>query len=129
MSFMNRLVALLLLPVFFVSSPALAQQARVVDDAAMNQALAAKSAAEREQREQVLRVLERDDVREVAARLGLDMTDARAAVATFGGAELGTLAHHAGAVEAEALAGGASTIVISTTALLLIIIIIILLAK
>jgi hypothetical protein len=124
----NRLVALLLIPMFLVSSPAFAQQARVVDEAAMSQALAGKAAGERAQREQVLRVLERDDVREVAARLGLDVADARAAVSTLGGAELGTLAQYADAVEAEALAGG-QRVVISVTALLLIIIIIILLAR
>jgi hypothetical protein len=125
----NRLVALLLIPMFLVSSPALAQQARVVDEAAMSQALAGKAAGEAEQRDHVLRVLERDDAREMAARFGLDIADARAAVATLGGEELGTLAQHAGAVEAEALAGGQNTrIVISLTTLLLIIIIIILIA-
>jgi hypothetical protein len=124
----NRLVALLLIPMFLVSSPAFAQQARVVDDVAMSQALAGKAAGEAEQREQVLRVLERDEVRDVAGRLGLDVADARAAVSMLGGAELGTLAQYADAVEAEALAGG-QRVVISVTALLLIIIIIILLAR
>jgi hypothetical protein len=126
----SRLVAVLLIPMFLISSPALAQQPRVVDDAAMSQALAGKAAGEQEQRQQVLRVLERDDVREVAARLGLDVADARAAVATLGGAELGTLAQHAEMIE-DPLAGGQrqTRVVISVTTLLLIIIIIILIAR
>jgi hypothetical protein len=129
MRFTNRLVALLLVPFFLVSSPALAQQDRIVNAAAMHEALAGKAAAERGQRDLVLRVLDREDVREMAARFGLDVADARAAVAAMDVADLGTLAQHAGALEASDLAGGANTIVISTTTLLLLIIIIILLAK
>ncbi len=128
MRLMNRLVALLLLPLFLVSSPALAQQARVVDASALDAALAGKAATEQDQRDTVLRVLDRDDVREMAARLGLDMGDATSAVATLDGAELSRIAQHAGALEAAALAGGQGRIVISVTTLLLLIIIIILLA-
>jgi hypothetical protein len=119
----------LLLPLFLVSSPALGQESRVVDSAEMNQALEAKADSERAQRDLVRRVLDRADVRETAARLGLSVAEAGSAVATLSGAELDTLAQHAGAVEAAALAGGANTIVISLTTLLLIIIIVILLAK
>lgn len=125
----NKVVALLLLPMFLFTSPALAGQTRVVDSAAMAEALAARAADEQAQREVVQRVLDRSDVREVAARLGLDVERASSVVSTLDGAELGTLAQHAGAVEADALAGGANTIVISTTTLLLILIIVILLAK
>jgi hypothetical protein len=125
----HRVVALLLVPLFLVSSPALAQQARIVDASAMHDALAARAATEREQRETVLRALDREDVREMAARFGLDVADARSAVAALDGADLSALAQHAGALEASDLAGGANTIVISTTTLLLLIIIIILLAK
>lgn len=125
----NKVVALLLLPMFLFSSPAFADQARVVDAAAMNQALADKADSESAQREAVRRVLDRADVREVAARMGLSVEQADSAVATLSGAELGALAQQADAVEAAALAGGANTIVISTVSLLLIIIIVILLAN
>ena len=126
---MNKAVALLLLPMFLVSSPAFAQQARVVDASAMDQALAAKAESESAQREVVRRVLDRADVRAMAARMGLSVEQADSAVATLSGAELGMLAQHAGAIEAQALAGGASTIVISTTTLLLVLIIVILLVR
>ena len=125
----NKVVALLLLPVWLVSSPALAQQARVVDSAAMNQALASRANSELAQRELVRRVLNRDDVRQTAARMGLSLEDAGSAVATLSGAELETLAQRAGDVEAVALTGGANTITISATTLLLLLIIVILLVK
>jgi ParB-like chromosome segregation protein Spo0J len=127
----NKVVALLLLPVLLISSPALAQQPRVVDSAAMNQALASKTDSELAQRELVRRVLNRDDVRQMAAHMGLSVEDASSAVATLSGAELDALAQHAGAVEAVTLTGGVNTnaITISLTTLLLIIIIVILLVK
>ena len=126
---MNKAVALLLLPMFLVSSPAFAQQARVVDASAMDQALAAKAESESAQRELVRRVLDRADVRAMAARMGLSVEQATSAVATLSGPELGTLAEHAQAAEAATLAGEANVVVISLTTLLLILIIVILLAK
>ncbi len=129
MRLLNKLVALVLLPVFLVSAPAFAQKPTVVDAAAMSRALADKADAETSQRELVRRVLDRADVRETAARMGLSVEQASSAVATLSGAELGLLAGHAGMVENEVLAGGANTVVISVTTLLLILIVVILLAK
>ena len=129
MRLMNKISALTLIPIFLLSSPALADQRRIVDAAAMDQALAGKAETERTQRDAVQRVLDRDDVRQVAASMGLSVADARAAVATLSGAELGSLAAQASAVEAAALSGGVSNITISLTAALLILIILILLIK
>ena len=124
----HKLIALLVIPVFFAASPAFAQQSRVVDGAALTHALAAQAEGDRAQRDQVRRVLDRDDVRQMAATMGLNAAQASSAVATLGGADLATAAQHAGAIE-QALAGGTNTIVISVTTLLLIIIIVILLAS
>lgn len=129
MRLVNKTIALLLLPMLLVSSPALAQQVHVVDAATMGQALVDKADADRTQRELLRRVLNRADAREMAARMGLSVERVESAVATLDGAELGELARHASAVEAAALAGGANTVVISLTTLLLVIIIVILLAK
>ena len=129
MHLVNKIAALLLIPVFLFSSPALAQQVHVVDAAAMNRAVADKAESERGQRDVIRRVLERDDARQLAASMGLNLADASAAVATLGAAELTPLAAQANAVEAAALAGGASTMVISLTTLLLILIIVILIVK
>ena len=128
MNFTNRMVALVLVPVLLLASPAFAQQQRVVDSAALNQALAGQAQLERTQRELVTRVLDRAEAREVAARMGLSLQSANSAIATLSGAELNTLAQQASAAE-TALAGGSRTIVISTTTLLLVLIIVILLVK
>jgi phytoene dehydrogenase-like protein len=125
---LKQLVVLALLPMFLVSTQALAQQARVVDGTTMSQALASQAATEDAQRELVRRVLDRDDARALAAQMGLSAERANAAVGTLSSAELATLAQHAAGVEAAALAGG-NTIVISTVSLLLILIIVILLVK
>jgi len=124
----KQIVALCLLPAFLLASPAFAQS-RVVDAAAMDQALAGKAGSERAQRDLVRRVLDRSDSRDTAARLGLSLVQAGSAIETLSGAELNTLAQHAGAIEANDLAGGANTMVISLTTLLLVIIIVILLVQ
>lgn len=120
-------VAALMLPVFLAAAPAFAQQ-RVVDPAVLQQALSDKAASQDAQRAQVRRVLDRDDVRQMAGRMGLDIGRASQAVGTLSGGELNEAAQHAGSVEA-ALAGGATVIAISLTTLLLILIIVILLAQ
>ena len=128
MTLTNRFVALALLPVLLVASPAFAQQPRVVDSAAMTLALANQSDLENTQRELVRRVLDRADAREIAGRMGLSVERANSAVATLSGPELDRVAQQASAVD-SALAGGSRTIVISTTTLLLVLIIVILLLK
>ena len=125
----KKVVTLFLIPVMLSSSQAFAQQTRVVDTSALSQALTQKADAETAQRDLVLRVLDRSDARDIAARFGLSVQQANSAVTTLNSADLNALAQHAGAVEANALAGGASTLVISTTTLLLVLIIVILLAN
>ncbi len=128
MTMTNRIIALVLLPVLLVASPAFAQQTRVVDRVALNQALAGQAQLERAQRELVRNVLDGAEAREIAARMGLSVQRADSAIATLSGSELAELAGQAAAVD-TALAGGSRTIVISTTTLLLVLIIIILVLK
>jgi len=111
------------------SSPALAQQQsrHVASASAMRQAVVTQAKTDQQTRETVSRVLKHDQVRATAARLGLNVVKAEAALATLSSAELARLADTARQADAQ-LAGGQSTIVISTTTLLLIIIIVILLA-
>ena len=108
------------------SSTAMAQH--LVDPAALRQAVATQVVVDQQNRQAVLSVLEQSKVREVASRLGLNVTRADAALATMTSAELAELATSARAVQTD-LAGGNQTIVISLTTLLLIIIIVILLAN
>jgi len=109
------------------SSAALAQQSHVVDSAALAQAVAAQAATDRQNREAVIGLLQRTEVREMADRLGLTVTRAESAVATLDSAQLAQLAGQARMAD-DQLAGGSQTIVISLTTLLLIIIIVLLIA-
>jgi NACalpha-BTF3-like transcription factor len=109
-----------------VSSPAWGQQ-HVVDSAAMAEAIAQKHATDSENRQVVERVLARHDVQVMAARMGLDVQQARTALAEMTSEELAAVSQPARAAEAD-LSGGQTTVVISLTTLLLIIIIVLLVA-
>jgi len=128
MRVVNKIAVLLLLPGLLLSSPALAQQIHVVDPAAMGRAVAEKADQDHTNREVLVRVLNRVDVRELAGRMGLSVERAESAVATLDGEELSQLAGYADGVEAS-LAGGANVIVISVTTLLLLLILIVLIVK
>ena len=122
-------VAVLVIALFlWNSSAALAQQRHIVDSAAMAQAVAAQAALDQQNRDAVLGLLQRSEVREIADRLGLTVTRAETAISTLGSTELAQLAGQARMAD-EQLAGGSQTIVISLTTLLLIIIVVLLIAR
>lgn len=110
------------------SSSAIAQQRHIVDSVTMNRAVAAEQATDQQNRDVVLSVLHQPQTREIANRLGLDVTKADAAIATLSGPELARMATQARSAKAD-LAGGSTVVIVSTTTLLLIIIIVILIAK
>src|ERR1044071_6735832 len=107
-------------PRLHAQSPHVASQAAL--DAAIQQHLDETSA----QREAVLKVLERDEVKAVAGRVGIDLTTAATAVSTLSGDDLKAAAAQAQQVE-NALAGGQSKLVISTTTIIIVLLVIILL--
>jgi hypothetical protein len=121
----STVIAVVVSSLLFCSS-AMAQQRHVVDPAAMQQAVADQAVTDQVNRDAVLALLDRSEAREVAGRLGLNLTRAENAVATLSSTELASVADSARSADAQ-LSGGADTIVISATTLLLIIIIIILL--
>ncbi len=123
-----KLVAVLIVPALLVFAPAFAQQSRIADVTTRQRALAGQAERDEAQRATVRRVLDRSDVRQLAATMALDVSDASSAVATLSGADLAAAAQRAQAVEAS-LAGGSNTVVISTTTLLLVLIIVILIAQ
>jgi CHASE3 domain sensor protein len=127
MRVLNRIVAMALLIVFAAGSPAWAQQQHVVDPADMNRAIAEKVDREKAEREQLLRVLDRAEVREMAEKMGLSLERAESAITTLEGEELTRLAAQAAETE-DALAGG-RVVVISITTLLLLLILIVLIAR
>lgn len=111
-----------------LSSSAFAQQRHVAAPAQMRQAIADQALTDQQNRDAVLGVLRHSQVREMATRLGLNVTKAEGAVSTMNSTDLARLAGPARAAQAD-LAGGADRIVISVTTLLLIIIIVILVAR
>ena len=121
-------IAWLTVCALLVSSPAWARQ-HVIDPTILQQAIAQQQSVDATNRQTVERVLARPDVQVVAARLGLDIKDARTAIAGISGDELAAVAQTAQAADQD-LAGGLGnpTLTISLVTLLLIIIIVILLA-
>jgi branched-subunit amino acid ABC-type transport system permease component len=118
------------LSLWLIAPSAGAQQTHVADRVALDQAVAAAAARAEADRAAIRRVLARQEVKDVAAKLGVDMTRADSAVRLLDGAELTQAAEYASQIEQD-LAGGATTVVITATTIiiiLLIIIVIILLA-
>ncbi len=123
MDFVRRSIAVCL-AVLLVAPSARAQQS-VVGTSALEQAVQERVKQEQSDRDALASLLRRAEVREVAAKAGLSIARAEAAVATLDGDDLRELAKQARQVENE-LAGGASTIVISTTTIIIVLLIIIL---
>ena len=107
-------------------APTSTAPATVAPAATLDALVADQVRADDANRKIVQDVLGRSEVREVAAKAGLDLERARQAVATLSGAELQEVAAQAQRVE-NSLAGGASTLVISTTTIIIILLIVILL--
>ena len=103
-----------------------AQSTHVASQAALDAAIQQHLDDTTAQRDAVLRVLARDEVKAVAGRVGMDLTTAATAVASLSGDDLKAAATQAQQVE-QALAGGASTVVISTTTIIIALLVIILL--
>jgi hypothetical protein len=101
-----------------------AQQSSLVDQATLDRAIAAHVQRSDADRRTLERLLEREQVREIAARVGIDIKQAEAAVATMDGSELRHLAEHARSIE-ESLAGG-SSVTISTTTIIIALLVLIL---
>jgi hypothetical protein len=97
----------------------------VADSATLHAAVVEAQASDEANRAVVLNALEREDVRQMADRLGLDLKDARTAVRSLSGAELAELAQPARSIAADQ-SGGATTVVISVTTLLLLLILLVL---
>lgn len=102
-----------------------ASDASVTSPASLDALVAGQVRADEANRQAVRDVLDRQQVRAVAGRAGLDLQRARHAVGTLSGAELQEIADHARRVDAK-LAGGASVIVISTTTIIIVLLLVLL---
>lgn len=112
------------LAVLFMA-PTVSAQNHVINKSALDQAVQQRVSQEQADREAIVSLLHRADVREVAARAGLSLDQAETAVSTLRGTDLTQLASQARQVQND-LAGGASTVVISTTTIILVLLIVIL---
>lgn len=113
----SRVVAGMLCAVLAVA-PAMAQQAHVLDEAAIEKALSERLKEDDADREAIRALLRRPEVRELVKKAPLDLQRAEAAVATLEGSELQALASSARAVTG-ALSGGQSKITLSTTTIII----------
>jgi hypothetical protein len=118
--------AIVLLLAVAASIPAFGQQAHVADQTTLDRAVADHIQQSADDRQEVLRVLENEQVRDLAEGVGLDLKAAKAAVATLDDSELAAVAAQARAVN-DALAGGQSTVTISTTVIIIALLVLILL--
>jgi hypothetical protein len=119
----RRSLAVCLAVVFM--APALHAQDHVVGKSTLDKAVHERVAREQADREAITSLLQREEVRQVAARTGISLETAEAAVATLHGADLAEIAAQARAVEND-LAGGQSAVVISTTTIIIILLLVLL---
>ena len=112
----------------FVFAGSAAAQQHIAAPSLMRQAVADQAVTDQQNRAAVAGVLHQPQVKDLAGRLGLNLTTAENALSTLSSAELAKVADQARAADTQ-LAGGSNTLIISTTTLLLILIIVILLVK
>ena len=118
-------IVAVLLMVFTAIPRVHAQTSHAAPQSALDAALQQHAGSVAADREAVLRVLGRSDVKSVAEKAGIDLRRATGAVATLDGAELSQVAAQAQQVE-QALAGGQSRVVISTTLIIIALLVLIL---
>jgi hypothetical protein len=123
MSIVRRFLAVTLM--VLLAAPAAQAQSHVVSKADLAKAVAERVRQDQADRDAIVSLLQRQEVRTIAAKAGLSVDKATAAVSVLQGDDLRELASQARQVEND-LAGGASTIVISTTTIIIVLLIIIL---
>jgi hypothetical protein len=126
MQIVRKFVTLVLALLMAVPAAGYAEGRQLVDPATLAATLAQHVDQQDADRAVVREALARPEVREMAGRLGLDMSRAADAVDTLAGADLDRAASAARQVNKQ-LVGGASTIVISTTTVIIALLVVILL--
>jgi hypothetical protein len=106
-------------------APVAQAQTHVISKANLAKAVAERVRQEQADRAAIVTLLQRTEVRTIAAKAGLSVDTATAAVSLLQGDDLRDLASQARQVEND-LAGGASTVVISTTTIIIVLLIVIL---
>jgi hypothetical protein len=125
MQMFRRVLATTLAVMLIAPAGAWAQQPHVINKSALEQAVQQRVSQDQADREALRTFLENPTVKNVAAKAGLPLDRAGAAVSTLQGDELRQAASQARAVNQD-LAGGA-TVVITTTTIIIILLVVILL--
>jgi len=102
-----------------------AEQTHVINKATLDQAVQQRVSQEQADRTAIREFLQQPAVKDAAAKAGLSLEQANAAVSTLQGNDLTQAAAQARVVNSQ-LAGGASTIVISTTTIIIALLIVVL---
>ena len=123
MNIVRRSLAVLL--AVLLIAPAVQAQSHVIGKAALDKAVQERVNQEQADRDAIRALLQRDDVRDVAAKAGLSLEKAAAGVAMLQGDALRDAAAQARQAQND-LAGGASTVVISTTTIIIVLLVILL---
>jgi hypothetical protein len=123
MKIVRRSLAVCLAVLFM--APAASAQDHVIGKSSLDKAVQDRVSRDQADREAILSLLQRAEVRDIAAKAGLSLDKAQAAVSTLQGKDLQQAAAQARQAQNN-LAGGASTIVISTTTIIIVLLIIIL---
>ena len=108
-----------------IAVPGAQAQTHIIGKSALDKAVQQRVSQEQADREAIRALLQRAEVRDIAAKAGLSIATAEAAVGTLHGDELQELASQARQAH-DNLAGGASTVVISTTTIIIVLLLIIL---
>ena len=116
---------LAILLMVLMAVPRLGAQSHAAPQSALDAAVQQHVAGVSADREAVLRVLDRSEVKTVAERAGIDLRRATSAVSTLQGEELAQVVAQARQVE-DALTGGQSRVVISTTLIIIALLVLIL---
>jgi hypothetical protein len=106
-------------------APAANAQNHVIGTSALDKAVQERVSRDQADREAITSLLQRGEVRDVAAKAGISLDKAQAAISTLQGDELRQVASQARQVQND-LAGGASTVVISTTTIIIVLLLVIL---
>jgi hypothetical protein len=123
MRIVRRSLAVVLAVVFM--APMASAQDHVITKSALDRAVQDRVSRDQADREAILSLLERAEVRDIAAKAGLSLDKAPAAVSALQGTDLAQAAAQARQVQND-LAGGASTVVISTTTIIIVLLLILL---
>jgi len=123
MKIVRRSLAVCLAVLFM--APMASAQDHVIGQSALDKAVQQRVSQEQADREAITSLLQRSEVREIAAKAGISLDKAQAAVSTLQGKDLQQAAQQARQARND-LAGGASTIVISTTTIIIVLLLVIL---